>query len=148
MAAKHPWSLQPKSASRQSKSFGSLRQLSGGAKQGSLTFSDCTYTVDAPGGGTKTLLDRVSGRVLAGRLLAVMGPSGAGKSTLLNILTLEREGRHFSGQVLLDDELLTAEGFAQHCAVVAQADNHWEALTSSENLRCVPNTYTNICASP
>ena len=48
----------------------------------SVVFRDLTYTIKLPkrsGGGTRTLLQGVSGYALPGKMIALMGASGAGK---------------------------------------------------------------------
>jgi len=49
----------------------------------SLEWENITYTIK---GKEKPILDRVSGSVGEGKLLAILGPSGAGKTSLLNAL--------------------------------------------------------------
>ena len=67
-----------------------------------FTFDACSYTVITDPDGKpitpltafgkkkeKQLIKRLTGRVDAGHVLAILGPSGAGKTTLLNMLTLQ-----------------------------------------------------------
>ncbi|KAG1869109.1 ABC-2 type transporter-domain-containing protein [Suillus tomentosus] len=91
-------------------------------------------------GGTKRLLDDVTGFVAPGKLTALMGESGAGKTTLLNVLA-QRVGigsvtgeRFFGGQPLPID-------FQAQTGYCQQLDTHLpeatvrEALLFSANLR-------------
>jgi len=72
-----------------------------------LTFKDLTYSVPVPaegGKGTvqKVLLNKVTGYVQSGMMIALMGASGAGKSTLLDVLANRKTGGTIDGEVLLN----------------------------------------------
>jgi predicted ABC-type transport system involved in lysophospholipase L1 biosynthesis ATPase subunit len=79
--------------------------MSGSA--GLLRASEVTRRYETPGGGgSLTVLDRVSLEVDRGQSVAIVGASGSGKSTLLHILgTLDRAT---SGSVVLDGQDLAA----------------------------------------
>ena len=67
----------------------------------SVAFRNVTYTVKIPGGAEKTLLHRVSGVALPGRMLALMGASGAGKTTLLDVLAGRKNSGKMTGDIFL-----------------------------------------------
>ena len=51
-----------------------------------LTWEDLWVTVPNGKGGTRPILQGITGYARPGELLAIMGPSGCGKSTLLDAL--------------------------------------------------------------
>jgi putative ABC transport system ATP-binding protein len=92
-------------------------------------------------GGAETVraLERVSLRVRAGEMVALMGPSGCGKSTLLNLIgcvdlptagTVYVDGRATSA---LDDDALTALR-RERVGTVFQFFNMLPAMTVAENV--------------
>eukprot|EP00276_Gloeochaete_wittrockiana_P000878 CAMPEP_0184676120 /NCGR_PEP_ID=MMETSP0308-20130426/88116_1 /TAXON_ID=38269 /ORGANISM="Gloeochaete witrockiana, Strain SAG 46.84" /LENGTH=1364 /DNA_ID=CAMNT_0027123931 /DNA_START=56 /DNA_END=4147 /DNA_ORIENTATION=- len=72
-----------------------------------LTFKDLVYSVSVPtedkkGTVRKVLLNKVTGYVQSGMMIALMGASGAGKSTLLDVLANRKTGGTIDGEVLLN----------------------------------------------
>jgi ABC-type multidrug transport system ATPase subunit len=100
-----------------------------------LLFHNVSYTVPDRNNKKvdKTLLTRISGRVIPGELCALMGASGAGKSTLLDVLA----GRKTTG-VVVGDILFNGQergvSRSSHCAYVLQDAVHVGSLTLYETL--------------
>ncbi|KAI3770163.1 hypothetical protein L6452_01286 [Arctium lappa] len=70
----------------------------------SLTWNDLSVTVaDGKSGGSRSILQGVTGYARPGEILAIMGPSGSGKSTLLDALAgrLDSKTRQ-SGDILVN----------------------------------------------
>jgi ABC-type multidrug transport system ATPase subunit len=65
------------------------------------------------------LLDNVSGRVLPGRLTAIIGPSGAGKSSLLNVLAGHRTVG-VEGEILVNNEPRNVDSFRRKSSYIQQ----------------------------
>ena len=63
----------------------STRQLPEAKSSVSLAFTEVTYEV-----GGERILDRITGQVLPGEILAIMGPSGCGKTTMLELIAGRR----------------------------------------------------------
>ncbi|KAJ6817273.1 ATPase [Iris pallida] len=117
-----------------------------------LQFLDITYRIklDPPTAGSalnrvlqaqpnlpaprqeRTILDRVTGHVSPGELLAVLGPSGSGKSTLLTILAGRSSARH-SGSVLANGARFT-KPVLRRTGFVTQDDVLYPHLTVRETL--------------
>lgn len=71
------------------------------------------YTVPLSGGGTRKLLDDVSGYVAPGKLTALVGASGAGKTTLLNTLAQRINSGVVTGDRFVNGHPLPADFQAQ-----------------------------------
>ncbi|KIJ13672.1 hypothetical protein PAXINDRAFT_170181 [Paxillus involutus ATCC 200175] len=91
------------------------------------------YVVPLAEGGTRRLLDDVSGYVAPGKLTALMGESGAGKTTLLNVLA-----RRVSTGVVLGDRLVNGQAlpadFQAQTGYCQQMDTHIPESTVREAL--------------
>ena len=103
-------------------------------KQISLTKVSKSY-------GRQLALHRVSLKIEAGHLTAIMGPNGAGKSTLLSLLaTLEAPSR---GEILFDD--LSFEAMARRgrraFGLVSHDGLLYPDLSAAENLRFYGKLY-------
>lgn len=89
--------------------------------------------------GSKPILKSISGRVLPGRLTALLGPSGSGKTSLLNVLaarTARSKGLVLSGSVSVDGQLVTDwNAYRQQVAYVEQDDLMFHTLTVKETLQ-------------
>lgn len=89
----------------------------------------------------RTLLDRISGQVSAGQLVALMGPSGCGKTTLLNVLA-GRKLNGVTGDIWINNERYE-KSMKSKFAYVLQEDIFFEYLTVKQQL-----TYTALLRLP
>ncbi|KAK3335080.1 ABC-2 type transporter-domain-containing protein [Neurospora tetraspora] len=97
-----------------------------------FTWEDVTYTVPTPH-GPKRLLNKVSGYVKPGVMVALMGASGAGKTTLLNTLSQRQTVGVLTGDMLVDNKPLGTD-FQRSTGFVEQMDLHDESATIREAL--------------
>ena len=110
-------------------------QASESELRGDIEFRGVSFTYAEPGGGTgRTVLDRLTLRLPAGRMTAIAGASGAGKSTLGDLLLglLRPE----SGSILIGGTELTrnnAKAWRQQVGYVSQ-DTHLFHGTLRDNL--------------
>jgi ATP-binding cassette, subfamily G (WHITE), member 2, PDR len=95
-----------------------------------LTFEDLCYTVPVPG-GERMLLNKITGYVEPGNMIALMGPSGAGKSTLMDVLAQKKTGGTIEGEILANGAPLD-DKFARTAGYVEQSDSHLETQTVFE----------------
>ncbi|KZV26112.1 filamin A-interacting protein 1-like [Dorcoceras hygrometricum] len=108
-----------------------------------LTFTNLTYSVKVDrklslfrrgDGGTKTLLNNISGEARDGEIMAVMGASGSGKSTLIDALANRMAKGSLKGSVTLNDEVLESRMLKVISAYVMQDDLLFPMLTVEETL--------------
>jgi ATP-binding cassette subfamily G (WHITE) protein 2 (SNQ2) len=104
-----------------------------------FTWTNLRYTVPVKG-GEALLLNNVNGRVISGRMVALMGSSGAGKTTLLDVLALRKtigkiEGDRMVGCKPQDDSFRRMIGYAEQMDVHMTTATVREALRFSANLR-------------
>ncbi|KAL0927164.1 hypothetical protein M5K25_001327 [Dendrobium thyrsiflorum] len=96
-----------------------------------IAFNDLTLTLK---GSKKQLLKSVTGKLMPGRLAAVMGPSGAGKTTFLSALAGKTTGFDVSGSVLINGEVESIRSYKKIIGFVPQDDIVHGNLTVEENL--------------
>ncbi|ETI46402.1 hypothetical protein L915_09030, partial [Phytophthora nicotianae] len=117
-----------------------------------LSWSDLSYTVkgkktpELPW-GTKTILDRVSGRCAPGELTAIMGPSGSGKTTLVDMLADRISSGEVSGVIEVNGAERDSKTFRAVTSYVAQEDTLLGSFTVAETMRMaaklsLPSTVT------
>lgn len=99
-----------------------------------LTFKDLSYFITVGRGQERQLLDKVSGRVVPGRLLALMGFTGAGKTTLQDVLARRKTAGRIEGTVLVNDRPQT-DSFKRIMAYCEQSDVLNPTYTVRESLR-------------
>ncbi len=100
-----------KEAARQADTEKAVAQIGAQLKDSSLeeepagktifTFKDISYFVHHEG-KEKQLLDRVSGYVKPGQLVALMGSSGAGKTTLMDVLAQRKDSGRIEGSIMVN----------------------------------------------
>ena len=101
-----------------------------------LRWEDVSYNVsDRVTKARKTIVDRSSGVVEGGQLLALMGPSGSGKTSLLDILAHRTRGKAaVSGRIAVDGREVSLSEFRRVAAYVEQEDALLGSLTVRETV--------------
>ncbi|KAJ5764734.1 ABC-2 type transporter-domain-containing protein [Penicillium odoratum] len=95
-----------------------------------FNFEDVTYEVPY-GGGTRRLLNGITGYVKPGSMIALMGSSGAGKTTLLNTLAQRQKTGVVTGKMLVNGSPLPSD-FKRMAGFCEQMDLHDESSTILE----------------
>lgn len=96
-----------------------------------IVFRDLTVTLK---GKKKRLLRSMTGKIMPGRITAVMGPSGAGKTTLLSALAGKAVGCKISGLILINGKAESIHSYKKIVGFVPQDDIVHGNLTVEENL--------------
>ncbi|XP_044960712.1 ABC transporter G family member 28-like [Hordeum vulgare subsp. vulgare] len=96
-----------------------------------IAFKDLTLTLK---GSKKKLLRSVSGKLMPGRVAAVMGPSGAGKTTFLSAIAGKATGCATSGMILINGKQEPIRAYKKIIGFVPQDDIVHGNLTVQENL--------------
>lgn len=94
-----------------------------------LHFSEISYVL-----GSRTILDKVSGTVKPGQVLAVVGASGAGKSTFLDILARKSKRGIVTGRTLINGREVSDSDFKKLIGFVDQEDTLMSTLTVYETV--------------
>lgn len=97
-----------------------------------VAFKDLTLTLK---GKKKHLLRCVTGKIMPGRVSAVMGPSGAGKTTFLSALVGKPTGCTRTGSILINGKDESIHSYKKIIGFVPQDDIVHGNLTVEENLR-------------
>ncbi|GJS76857.1 putative white-brown complex homolog protein 30, partial [Tanacetum coccineum] len=97
-----------------------------------IAFKELTLTLK---GKQKCIMRSVSGKIMPGRISAVMGPSGAGKTTFLSALTGKITGCTMSGMILVNGKNESIHSYKKIVGFVPQDDIVHGDLTVEENLR-------------
>jgi ABC-type multidrug transport system ATPase subunit len=93
-------------------------------------------TADGPKRVTdkKFYLNNATGFIRPGRVTALMGPSGCGKSTLISALSDRVAAEMFSGDIMMNDDIVSPSLVNNVCGFVPQEDIMNSDLTVKENL--------------
>uniref|UniRef100_A0A0D3BRB8 ABC transporter domain-containing protein n=1 Tax=Brassica oleracea var. oleracea TaxID=109376 RepID=A0A0D3BRB8_BRAOL len=97
-----------------------------------IAFKDLTLTLK---GKHKQILRSVTGKIMPGRVSAVMGPSGAGKTTFLSALAGKSTGCTRAGLILINGKNESINSYKKITGFVPQDDVVHGNLTVEENLR-------------
>ncbi|KAM3341173.1 putative white-brown complex protein 30 [Capsicum galapagoense] len=97
-----------------------------------IAFKDLTITLKKK---HKHLMRSVTGKLMPGRVSAVMGPSGAGKTTFLSAVAGKITQCTLSGMVLINGRAESIHSYKKIIGFVAQDDIVHGDLTVEENLR-------------
>jgi len=97
-----------------------------------VAFNNLTLTLK---GKNKHILRCVSGKIMPGRVSAVMGPSGAGKTTFLSALAGKARRCTMSGSILVNGKNESIHSYKKITGFVPQDDIVHGNLTVEENLR-------------
>ncbi len=94
-----------------------------------LTFEDVSYSV-----GSKAILNKVTGIVKPGEMLAIMGGSGAGKTTLLDILAQKNKNGVVTGDIKVNGNSVSRHDLRKIIGFVDQEDYLLPTLTVYETV--------------
>jgi ABC-type multidrug transport system ATPase subunit len=94
----------------------------------SFEFNDLSLILN---NGTR-IIDRVTGRVRAGKMTAIMGPSGCGKTTMLNVLRDKAGYGVIGGRLTVNGEFDSIEPFKRIVGFVPQEDIMHSELSVEE----------------
>jgi ABC-type multidrug transport system fused ATPase/permease subunit len=109
-----------------------------------VAFKDLTLTLK---GKRKHVLRCVTGKIMPGRVSAVMGPSGAGKTTFLSALVGKIRGCTVTGSILVNGKPESIHCYQKIIGYVPQDDIVHGNLTVEENLRFSARCrYLTFCA--
>ncbi|GAA0138342.1 ATP-binding cassette [Lithospermum erythrorhizon] len=97
-----------------------------------VAFKDLTITLKKK---NIHLMRSVTGKIMPGRISAVMGPSGAGKTTFLSAVMGKITGCHVTGSVLINGKHEPIQSYRKIIGFVPQDDIVHGNLTVEENLR-------------
>ncbi|KAI4349131.1 hypothetical protein L6164_009766 [Bauhinia variegata] len=97
-----------------------------------VAFKDLTLTLK---GKNKHIMRCVTGKLMPGRVSAVMGPSGAGKTTFLSALLGKTRGCNVTGSILINGKPELIHSYKKIVGFVPQDDIVHGDLTVEENLR-------------
>lgn len=97
-----------------------------------VAFNDLTLTLKKK---NKHLMRCVTGKIMPGRVSAVMGPSGAGKTTFLSALAGKITGCNITGLILINGKVESIHSYKKIIGFVPQDDIVHGNLTVEENLR-------------
>ncbi|XP_021864414.1 ABC transporter G family member 24 isoform X2 [Spinacia oleracea] len=97
-----------------------------------IGFKDLTLSLK---GQKRCLLKCLTGKIIPGRITAVMGPSGAGKTTFMSALAGKETGCTKSGLVLINGKPESIHSYKKIIGFVPQDDIVHGNLTVEENLR-------------
>ena len=95
----------------------------------SLHFSSLSYNL-----GSRTILDRITGHVKPGQVLAIMGASGAGKSTFLDILARKNKRGLVTGTTLVNGREVKDQDFKKVIGFLDQEDTLMRTLMVYETV--------------
>ncbi|KAI7883212.1 transporter, ABC superfamily [Lichtheimia hyalospora FSU 10163] len=95
----------------------------------SLIFDSISYKV-----GPLQILNRITGMVHPGQVMAIMGPSGSGKTTLLDILANRTKTGNVSGDVYVNGHNLSPSEYRKLIGYVDQEDTMIPTLTVYETI--------------
>ncbi|XP_019152194.1 PREDICTED: putative white-brown complex homolog protein 30 [Ipomoea nil] len=97
-----------------------------------IAFKDLTITLKKK---HRHLMRSVTGKLMPGRISAVMGPSGAGKTTFLTAVLGKITGCSVEGAILINGKDVSIQCYRKIIGFVAQDDIVHGNLTVEENLR-------------
>ncbi|ODH49999.1 hypothetical protein GX48_03946 [Paracoccidioides brasiliensis] len=120
----------PRSSATGNSSNSKFKGLSTGDRV--FTWTDVEYMVPY-GKGEMKLLNKVTGYVKPGNMIALMGASGSGKTTLLNTLGQRQRVGVVSGEMLVDGRTLPPD-FQRGTGFCEQMDIHDKTATIREAL--------------
>ena len=96
-----------------------------------VSFKDLSLALKGNG---KKILRNVTGKLMPGRVTAVMGPSGAGKTTFLNAMAGKATGCVVTGSVFINGRPESIHSYKKIIGFVPQDDIIHGNLTVEENL--------------